>query len=101
MLLVSRVMLLVSVVALVAAVSALARQVGVLHERIAPVGALTLGRGPQTGEAAPQLTVHAVRRQSRRDRRTATGSAPAHGLLRRADLSDLQIADTDGQGIRA
>jgi methylamine dehydrogenase accessory protein MauD len=60
MLLVSQVMLWVAVVALAVAVLALARQVGVLHERIAPVGALALGRGPQTGEAAPQLTVHAL-----------------------------------------
>jgi methylamine dehydrogenase accessory protein MauD len=57
MLLTSQVMLWVVVIVLVAAVLALARQVGVLHERIAPVGALALGRGPQTGESAPRLTV--------------------------------------------
>jgi len=57
MLLVSQVMLWVALIALAVAVLALARQVGVLHERIAPVGALALGRGPQTGEAAPRLTV--------------------------------------------
>ncbi|HEY7890326.1 MAG TPA: methylamine dehydrogenase accessory protein MauD [Steroidobacteraceae bacterium] len=57
MLLVSQVMLWVMVIALAVAVLALARQVGVLHERIAPVGALALGRGPQTGESAPRLTV--------------------------------------------
>jgi methylamine dehydrogenase accessory protein MauD len=60
MLLVSQVMLWVAVIALSVAVLALARQVGVLHERIAPVGALALGRGPQTGEAAPQLTVRTL-----------------------------------------
>jgi methylamine dehydrogenase accessory protein MauD len=60
MLLVSQVMLWAAVVALAAAVLALARQVGVLHERIAPVGALALGRGPQTGEAAPRLTVRTL-----------------------------------------
>ena len=37
------------------ALLALARQVGVLHERIAPVGALAMGRGPQPGEAAPKI----------------------------------------------
>ena len=57
MLLISQVMLWSAVIALAVAVLALARQVGVLHERIAPVGALALGRGPQTGEAAPRLTV--------------------------------------------
>lgn len=36
-------------------VAALARQIGVLHERIAPVGALALGQGPQPGQAAPQV----------------------------------------------
>lgn len=60
MLLVSQVMLWLAVVALAVAVLALARQVGVLHERIAPVGALALGRGPQTGESAPRLTVRTL-----------------------------------------
>ena len=57
MLLVSQAMLWLAIIALAVAVLALARQVGVLHERIAPVGALALGRGPQTGESAPRLTV--------------------------------------------
>lgn len=60
MLLVSQIMLWVAVIALAVVVLALARQVGVLHERIAPVGALALGRGPQTGESAPRLTVHTL-----------------------------------------
>ncbi len=59
-LLVSQAMLWVAIIALAVAVLALARQVGVLHERIAPVGALALGRGPQTGEAAPRLTVRTL-----------------------------------------
>ncbi len=32
---------------------ALLRQVGVLHERIAPMGALTIDKGPKEGETAP------------------------------------------------
>ncbi|HVS76203.1 MAG TPA: hypothetical protein VHE11_04665 [Steroidobacteraceae bacterium] len=60
MLLISQAMLWVAVIALAVAVLALARQVGVLHERIAPVGALALGRGPQTGESAPRLTVRTL-----------------------------------------
>ncbi len=34
---------------------ALLRQIGVLHERIAPMGALTIDKGPKEGEAAPQF----------------------------------------------
>jgi methylamine dehydrogenase accessory protein MauD len=60
MLLVSQVLLWVVVIVLAVAVLALARQIGVLHERIAPVGALALGRGPQTGESAPRLTVRTL-----------------------------------------
>jgi methylamine dehydrogenase accessory protein MauD len=36
-------------------VLALARQVGVLHERLAPIGALTIHRGPKVGEMAPLM----------------------------------------------
>jgi methylamine dehydrogenase accessory protein MauD len=32
---------------------ALLRQIGVIHERIAPMGALTLDQGPKEGEASP------------------------------------------------
>jgi methylamine dehydrogenase accessory protein MauD len=38
-------------------VFALARQVGVLHERIAPMGAMTSDQGPAVGELAPPLSV--------------------------------------------
>ena len=54
-LLVSQVLLWIVVLLLAVAVIALARQVGVLHERIAPVGALAIGRGPQPGDAAPRV----------------------------------------------
>lgn len=47
------VVLSVLVLGLIAAVFALARQVGILYERIAPVGALTMDAGPKIGEAAP------------------------------------------------
>jgi methylamine dehydrogenase accessory protein MauD len=33
----------------------IARQVGVLHERVAPMGAMTSDRGPAVGEVAPPL----------------------------------------------
>ena len=54
---VSHLALWILVLALAATVLALARQIGVLHERIAPVGALALGRGPKVGEAAPVVAV--------------------------------------------
>ncbi len=45
---------------LVVAVLALSRQLGVLHERIAPIGALALAQGPQPGQAAPPFSVAAL-----------------------------------------
>jgi len=52
-LVISNLILWVLVLVLVAVVFALARQVGVLHERVAPAGALMAGRGLKTGEQAP------------------------------------------------
>jgi methylamine dehydrogenase accessory protein MauD len=43
------------VAVLAAVVFALVRQIGVLHQRIAPVGALMIGGGPKIGEAVPVL----------------------------------------------
>ena len=56
-LLVSNLVLWIAVLALAAVVVALVRQIGVLHERVAPAGALTLGSGAKVGEAAPRLAV--------------------------------------------
>jgi len=56
-LIISTAMLWIAVVALAATVYALVRQIGVLHERIAPAGALTLSGGLQAGEPAPELTL--------------------------------------------
>ncbi len=56
-LLVSNVVLWIAVLVLAAVVVALVRQIGVLHERVAPAGALTLGTGAKVGEAAPRLAV--------------------------------------------
>ena len=47
----------VVVLALAVTVLALARQIGVLHERLQPVGALSLQKGLQAGEPAPDITV--------------------------------------------
>ncbi|MGH8597360.1 MAG: thioredoxin-like domain-containing protein [Gammaproteobacteria bacterium] len=49
------IVLVIVVISLAAAVFALARQVGIIYERIAPVGALTMDSGPKAGEGAPQF----------------------------------------------
>jgi len=54
---VSNTVLWVLVLVLTAVVLALVRQVGVLHERIAPAGALMLKRGLAVGEPAPVMEV--------------------------------------------
>lgn len=59
-LLVSNVVLWIVVLVLAGVVVALARQLGVLYERIAPVGALTLGRGPAAGERPPVVAAPAL-----------------------------------------
>lgn len=56
-LLISTAVLWVAVLVLSLVVAALVRQVGVLHERIAPAGALVGREGPAVGSAAPRLTV--------------------------------------------
>lgn len=56
-LMVSNGLLWLLVLALLLAVLALARQVGILYERIAPMGALTLDSGPKVGDAAPAFTL--------------------------------------------
>lgn len=50
---VSNLLLWLAVIALAVLVFALARQIGVLHERVAPAGALLLDGGPKVGDPAP------------------------------------------------
>ena len=54
---ISNVVLWIVVLALLGVVLALTRQVGVLHERIAPAGALMINRGLTVGEKAPVIEV--------------------------------------------
>jgi len=56
-LIVSNLVLWVVVLALLVAVFALARQVGILHERVAPMGALMMDHGPKVGAASPVFTL--------------------------------------------
>lgn len=59
-LVVSNVLLWVLVCILSLVVVALTRQIGLLHERIAPVGALAVARGPAVGELSPELAVESL-----------------------------------------
>jgi methylamine dehydrogenase accessory protein MauD len=59
-LLVSNIILWVAVVVLACVVAALARQLGVLYERVAPAGALMLGKGPTVGDQAPVISVEDI-----------------------------------------
>jgi methylamine dehydrogenase accessory protein MauD len=77
-LLVSNIVLWIVVVALLVVVLALLRQVGVLHERIAPVGALVVGKGPTLGEAAPLLDLADI---DGRPVRIGGARADGHGTL--------------------
>ena len=54
---ISNVVLWLVVICLVLVLLALTRQLGVLHERIAPAGALMINRGPAIGEVVPALEV--------------------------------------------
>lgn len=59
-LVVSHAALWLAVLVLGVAVLALARQVGVLHERVAPMGALVMDSGPKVGETSPAFTLKAL-----------------------------------------
>ncbi|MEO8601880.1 MAG: methylamine dehydrogenase accessory protein MauD [bacterium] len=56
-LLISNLVLWLVVIGLAALVLGLVRQIGVLHERVAPAGALLGREGPRLGAPAPQLTL--------------------------------------------
>src|SRR5690625_921918 len=57
---VSNVLLWVVIVALVIVELALSRQIGVLYERVAPMGALTVDKGPEVGEQAPTFEMNDI-----------------------------------------
>lgn len=59
-LLVSQLLMWLAIAVLAALGLALARQVGVLHERLAPVGALSTATGPAVGAPAPMLRAVAM-----------------------------------------
>ncbi|WP_322996055.1 methylamine dehydrogenase accessory protein MauD [Castellaniella sp.] len=57
-LIISNVMLWAVVLALLLVVLALTRQIGVLYERVAPMGALTIDKGPAVGDPAPHFDMN-------------------------------------------
>ena len=63
-LLVSNLLLWVLVIGLSLVVLALARQVGILHERVAPAGALQPTSGPKVGELTEALSIADINGQS-------------------------------------
>jgi methylamine dehydrogenase accessory protein MauD len=60
MLIASTFLLWIVVILLIVAVAALARQIGVLHERIAPMGALVTDGGPKSGDVAPLISAQTL-----------------------------------------
>lgn len=62
-LVISQVLLWVLMLAMAGMLLALLRQVGVLHERVAPMGALTIDRGPKEGENAPIFDLKDIRQR--------------------------------------
>lgn len=65
-LIISNVMLWLVVLGLCAVVLALIRQIGVLHERVAPAGALMVGNGSKVGEAMPAFELQSLAGRSLR-----------------------------------
>jgi methylamine dehydrogenase accessory protein MauD len=64
------------VLALLVAVLALARQVGILYERIAPMGALMMDKGPAVGTPAPAFALTDLM-----GRAVTLGAPAAHSTL--------------------
>jgi methylamine dehydrogenase accessory protein MauD len=57
---VSQILLWIVVIVQGVVILALARQIGVLHDRVAPAGALMNRAGPGVGEPSPRIEVHAL-----------------------------------------
>ena len=90
-LMVSQILLWTVVIVQGVVILALARQVGVLHERVAPAGALIHGSGPGVGEQSPKLEVHAMGGGSARVRangRPAVIEQPTNIIIRSLNERD-------------
>ena len=87
---VSNAVLWVVVIGLCIALLAVVRQLGVLHERIAPAGALMLAKGLKVGEPAPRITVQDLESRSLTLGAAACGRARHSAGVRVADLPGVQ-----------
>ena len=58
--LISIILLWILVIVLAVVVAALSRQVGLLHERIAPAGALAMSKGPKVGASLPNMALQTL-----------------------------------------
>ena len=94
---VSNVVLWAFVLALLLIVLALIRQLGVLHERIAPAGALMLNRGLQIGERVPMVDVSDLAGQPLRLGETAQRRPQHSAGIRLTHLPGVQIAAASGE----
>jgi methylamine dehydrogenase accessory protein MauD len=56
----SQVLLWLVIAIMAVVIFAMVRQIGILHERIAPMGALVTDRGPEVGEMAPTMSVNGL-----------------------------------------
>ena len=74
-LVVSNIVLWILIVVLSLLVLALSRQLGILHERVAPAGALMPTSGPKVGELTEEIALTSIHNQS-----LAVGGAAANGL---------------------
>ena len=73
-LVISNLLLWIALIALAVVVLALTRQIGVLHERVAPAGALTLSGGIKAGESMPEIELVTLTGASLSTRRFATSN---------------------------
>ena len=87
---ISNAVLWVVVIGLCIALLAVVRQLGVLHERIAPAGALMLAKGLKVGEPAPRITVQDLESRSLTLGAARADSARHFAGVRVADLPGVQ-----------
>jgi hypothetical protein len=91
----SQIALWVAVLALGMVCMALARQIGVLHQRIAPAGALALRQPLKIGEPVPGDELDCARRSGGAYRRSARRAQPV-AVVRVAGLRRLRVAAAGG-----
>ena len=100
-LVVSQIILWIVVVVLALTVAALVRQIGVLHERVAPLGALTTKTAVEVGQPAPRFDVIDLAGRPVRIGGDEPGRAQPAAAVRLAVLPDVQEAAAGRALLRA